>query len=231
MKPFQGFPAKTGYTPLPNPFITSLLPGIEDLAELKVSLHLFRLLYYKKGYPRFITLGEMLREPDLVEGLGSGGEESLKQALMAVCRRGTFLTLTVAREGKPHELYFLNDPQGREAVGRITRGEVPLGEIAAPHDPPPPPGDSIFTIYEQNIGLITPLVAEELKAAEERYPAPWIEEAFREAVSHNKRRWSYVARILERWAEEGREGGKHGRGFEEDADRYARWRDGRTAPR
>ena len=83
MKPFQGFPAKTGYTPLPNLFITGLLQEIEDLAELKVSLHLFRLLYCKKGYPRFVTLGEMLRAPDMVKGLGNSCEESLKQALMA----------------------------------------------------------------------------------------------------------------------------------------------------
>lgn len=227
MKPFQGFPAKTGYTPLPNPFFTSLLPEIEDLAELRVSLHLFRLLYQKRGYPRFVTLGEVLREP----GLGDGGEEGLRQAAEAACRRGTFLSLTVERDGRRYQLFFLNDPQGQEAVARISRGELPLGEIATAEISPPAPKESIFTLYEQNIGLITPLVAEELKAAEERYPPQWIEEAFREAVSHNRRRWSYVARILERWAEEGRVDGKTGRGFEEDAAKYARWIQGRTPRR
>lgn len=226
MKPFQGFPAKTGYTPLPNPFFTSLLPEIEDLAELKVSLHLFRLLYQKRGYPRFVTLGEMVQEAEL----GDGGEGGLRQALEAACRRGTFLTLTVERDGKQHQLFFMNDPQGREAVARIARGEVSLGEVASVEPPPLAPTPNIFTLYEQNIGLITPLVADELKAAEERYPSQWIEEAFREAVTHNKRRWSYVARILERWAEEGKEDGKTGRGFEEDAAKYARWIQGR-APR
>ncbi len=227
MKPFQGFPAKTGYTPLPNPFFTSLLPDIEDLAELRVSLHLFRLLYQKRGYPRFVTLGEVVQEP----GLGDGGEEGLRQALEAACRRGTFLTLTVEREGRRHQLFFMNDPQGQEAVARVARGELPLGEIAAPETPPPAPTPNIFALYEDNIGLIAPLVADELKAAEERYPGQWIEEAFREAVSHNKRRWSYVARILERWAEEGREDGKTGRGFEEDAAKYARWIQGRAPHR
>ncbi|MEE9202290.1 MAG: hypothetical protein V3U31_03740, partial [Dehalococcoidia bacterium] len=167
MKPFQGFPAKTGYTPLPNPFFTSLLPEIEDLAELKVSLHLFRLLYQKRGYPRFVTLGEVVPEP----GIGDGGGEGLRQALEAACHRGTFLTLTVEREGRRYELFFMNDPQGQEAVARIARGELPLGEIVSAEAPPPAPRESIFSLYEQNIGLITPLVAEELKAAEERYPA------------------------------------------------------------
>ena len=46
--------------------------------------------------------------------------------------------------------------------------------------------------------------AEELLDAEQTYPAEWIEEAFRIAVTNNVRRWVYVRRILERWADEGR---------------------------
>jgi DnaD/phage-associated family protein len=63
---------------------------------------------------------------------------------------------------------------------------------------------NIFALYEQNIGPLTPLLAEELMEAEGRYPASWIEDAFREAVSLNKRSWRYALRILERWAAEGK---------------------------
>ena len=38
---------------------------------------------------------------------------------------------------------------------------------------------SIFSLYEQNIGLLTPLLAEQLVEAERRYPAGWIEDAAR----------------------------------------------------
>ena len=68
---------------------------------------------------------------------------------------------------------------------------------------------SIFSLYEQNIGLLTPLLAEQLVEAERRYPAGWIEAAFIEAVNHNKRSWSYVRRILETWEQEGQ---PHGNG-------------------
>jgi DNA replication protein len=51
------------------------------------------------------------------------------------------------------------------------------------------------------------LIAQELEEAARTYPAEWIEEALRIAVSRNVRRWSYVRRILERWATEGRETG------------------------
>jgi DnaD/phage-associated family protein len=73
---------------------------------------------------------------------------------------------------------------------------------------------TIFLLYEQNVGLLTPLVAEELREAEERYPAEWIEEAFRLAIQQNKRKWSYIRAILKRWETDGKGGapyGTHGR--------------------
>jgi DnaD/phage-associated family protein len=62
---------------------------------------------------------------------------------------------------------------------------------------------NIFTLYEENIGLLTPLVGDDLKEAEEIYPFPWIEAAFREAARLNKRSWKYVETILRRWQDQG----------------------------
>ena len=45
---------------------------------------------------------------------------------------------------------------------------------------------NIFVLYEQNIGLLSPLIAEDLKDAADQYPAEWIEAAFREAVQHTE---------------------------------------------
>ena len=49
MSEFIGFPARMEYTPVPNIFLSNLLPEITDIAELRVMLHAFRLLYFKKG--------------------------------------------------------------------------------------------------------------------------------------------------------------------------------------
>lgn len=83
---------------------------------------------------------------------------------------------------------------------------------------------NIFALYEQNIGLLTPLLAEKLQDAEGRYPMDWIEAAFEEAVSNNKRNWRYIERILERWAVEGKSVGQD-RGPAErslDPDKYTK---------
>ena len=47
--------------------------------------------------------------------------------------------------------------------------------------------NTLSKLYEENIGLLTPLVAESLTEAERRYPHQWIREAFKEATSRNKR--------------------------------------------
>ena len=113
--------------------------------------------------------------------------------------------------------YFLNSEHGRAAIDRIRRGELhklvePLPEdvnlqAQRPH---------IFTLYEQNIGVIQPMIAEELRDAERTYPPNWLDDAFREAVELNKRSWRYIAAILKRWAAEGKDDGRDKRDSTED---------------
>jgi len=64
---------------------------------------------------------------------------------------------------------------------------------------------NIFQLYEQNIGLLTPLLASQLEDAADHYPVDWIEAAFTEAVQRNKRNWKYISAILQRWETEGRQ--------------------------
>ncbi len=63
---------------------------------------------------------------------------------------------------------------------------------------------NIFVLYEQNIGLLTPMIASQLEDAADHYPADWIEEAFSEAVQRNKRNWKYINAILRSWETEGK---------------------------
>lgn len=66
--------------------------------------------------------------------------------------------------------------------------------------------DNIFTWYESNIGVITPIMADILKEAEKQYPEEWIKEALQVAVNQNVRKWSYVSKVLDRWQREGKGG-------------------------
>jgi DNA replication protein len=225
MKGFSGFPAgKVQFTPLPNLFFSKLLPAIDDLAELKVTLHIFWLLHQKKGYPRYVSRRELEADRVLLRGLKGTGqepEERLRQALERAVARGILLHVTARQGDEQDNWYFMNTDTGRRAVEKIRRGELELEELISPGEVRlEVERPNIFILYEQNIGLLTPLIADELRDAEKTYPADWIEEAFRLAVEHNARHWRYVRSILERWAAEGKDREKARRGPEEDRRKY-----------
>jgi DNA replication protein len=198
MKTFSGFsPGKVRSVGIPEPVFTELIPLIDDLAELKLTLHVMWRLGQQEGKVRYLRHADLTADQVLLSGLGHVPAEALKEATERAVERGTLLRVEATVGDTVGELYFANTPKGRAAVEVITRGEWPdeLESAARPN---------IFTLYEQNIGLLTPLIADELREAEQTYPADWIEDAFREAVALNKHSWRYIRAILERWRAEGR---------------------------
>jgi DNA replication protein len=223
MKGFTGFPAgKQPYTPVPNLFFSELLPSIDHLGELKVTLHVFWLLTQKKEERPYVSGEELAADRRLLGGLTSPGmsaQEALRDALDRAVARRTLLRVSADRDEDRQELYFVNTEKGRQAVDDLLAGKWSPDGMAHPvHLQTQRP--NIFVLYEQNIGALTPLLAEELIEAEDTYPASWIEDAFREAVELNKRSWRYVQRILERWAAEGRTDETSRRGDERGRRRF-----------
>jgi DNA replication protein len=223
MKGFVGFPAgKQSYTPVPNLFFSELLPDIDHLGELKVTLHVFWLLAQQKGERPYVSGAELAADRRLLDGLAVPGvspAEALRDALDRAVARRTLLRVTAGSGVARRDWYFVNSAKGRRAVEDLLAGKWTPAEPGEPlqlqAERP-----NVFVLYEQNIGPLTPLLAEELMEAEDTYPAQWIEDAFREAVELNKRSWRYVQRILERWAAEGREDETTRRGDERDRRRF-----------
>lgn len=213
MTSFQGFPkGHSRFTPVPDLFFAELLVQIDDLDELKLTLYMIWSLYRQKGYPRYLTVPELEAEGPLLSALLSGGEGDalprLHAAIDRAVRRGSLLHLRVGEDGNELDYLFVNTPQGRRAVREVRHGELILersGPVREPHVQRARP--RILDLYEQNIGLLQPLLAEELLEAEDTYPAEWIQEAFQIAAQNNARRWRYVRSILERWASTGKDDG------------------------
>ena len=235
MKQFAGFPAKMQFTPLPNVFLTTLLPQISDIAELKTILHVFGAIYRKRGYPRFVTHGELLANRSLMSSLGGTtvpAEQVLHNSLEMATQRGTLLHLAVDRDDRSEDIYFLNDERSRQVMAKIQSGELELpGLKAKPVAVSTEELPDIFTLYEQNIGMLTPMIAEELSEAEKLYPETWIRDAIKEAVALNKRNWRYIAAILERWSTEGKSDGTYQRDSKAGQDKYIKQRYGHMVKR
>ncbi|MBK8986948.1 MAG: DnaD domain protein [Chloroflexi bacterium] len=211
MKGFPGFPdGKMRLTQVPNLFFSDLLPIIDNLAELKVTIYAFWALSQREGQVRYLRLADFLNDTEFVKGLGPTlklAAEALLDGLERAVARGTFLHINVEGADGKMDLYFLNTEKGRTAVDGITRGEWrPNPDEDAPItllvERP-----NIFILYEQNIGPLTPIIADELRDAEQAYPPRWIEEAITLAVANNARKWRYILTILERWRQEGKQDG------------------------
>lgn len=235
---FTGFPAKAEGTFIPNLFFTRIMPEIEDMVELKTTLHIFWLLYHKRGYPRFVTFNELLSDMTLISGIKDEAKspaQSLRQALNSAVQRGTILHLTLKRDNQSEEVYFLNTPTDKKAMSQILEGKFPLEGLKLTKEPETviTHSQNIFTLYEQNIGMLTPMIADELREAEKLYPPEWIQSAFKEAITLNKRNWKYIARILERWATEGKDYGKPQRYSKKETDpnKYIKGKYGRLVKR
>jgi len=206
---FPGFPGgRLAQTPLPNLLFSELIPQIDDLGELKTTLHVLWLLSRKAGSPRYVTLQELVGDSTLarsLSGLAPTPQEAIEASLKRAVARGTLLHLT--GEGGQDHFYLVNSPQGRRAAEKAELGVLQLTTGALRIEPAvPSERPNIYVLYEQNIGLLQPMIAEELEEAERVYSPEWIEDAFRIAIENNVRNWKYIRRVLERWAAEGRGG-------------------------
>lgn len=205
---FNGFTeGEIQQIPAPENFFHDLLPLIDNLGEIKLTLYLFWRLNQIEGKFQYLRQGDFEMDAHLIQLLKSAQVE-LDEALSMVIRRGTLLEAQVERAGLVETYYFLNTPQGRAAVEAIAAGRWrETDDEYAPIEIGARPAN-IFRLYEENIGPLTPMIAEALGEAEDTYPLEWIEDAIRIAVEKNKRNWRYAAAILERWYREGRDGRK-----------------------
>lgn len=185
-------------TPISDLFFRKLLAQIDGLPELKVTVYALWRMEHMDGKFRALS------EPDFDErDLGLGTDE-LRLGLEAACKRGSLLR----SEHDGQVLYFLNSPQGRSAAQGFAAHGLPDASALASG---PLERSNIFRLYEENIGPLTPLIADALTDAEATYGAEWVAEAIDLAVKHNKRSWKYCEAILKRWKEEGRAEKQSGR--------------------
>ncbi|MFM9108599.1 MAG: DnaD domain-containing protein [Chloroflexota bacterium] len=212
-RPFGGFLAAADpAVAIPRAFLVDVLPQITEISEVQASLAVFRLAGEAGGIDCPVAEGEIFGDRALraaLRVLGSPREPDarIRQGLDLATGRGTLLAFAAEQGRHSHLWYYVNTPVNQGMVAAMSRGAVAAPEITWQAGQPPrivPEKPNVFRLYEQNIGLLTPLIADRLVSALERYPQEWIEDAIAEAVAYNRRSWRYVERILEQWAAQGR---------------------------
>lgn len=207
--PFDGRSVQFPYS-----FLNETLPHIQSLTELHVSLAFFRMIAERGGDDTSISEIDIVRDGNLRSALRlSGGtsqpDDRIVQGLEQALGRGTLLRISATVNGRSVWWYFLNTAVNRAAVEAMQKGTIaPPAIMWKAGEQPVIQGDapSVYRAYEQNIGPLTPFVADQIRIALADYPADWIEDAIEEAVAYNRRNWRYIQRILESWQERGRTG-------------------------
>jgi DnaD/phage-associated family protein len=218
MAGFIGFPdTKLRPVKIPDLFFADLLPQIDDLAELKLTLHCFWLLNEQNSEYRYLRGEDLRSDHTLLASLTLDSElrtpqEALDEALSRAVARNTLLRLEI--DMSPDQLngpkitedwYFINTVKGRQAIALIRQGRLREVQSALPDEARVRiQRPNVFVLYEQNIGVLTPLIAEQLRDMEKSYAPEWINDAFEIAISRNKRHLRYIQHILKRWETEGR---------------------------
>lgn len=201
---FPGFTSSETFTQIPDSFI-QMINEIQDVAELKVMLYAIWRIEHMEGNFRAMC------ETDFgEEALGLKIDE-IRRGLGKAVERQTLLK----SQHEAETFYFLNSPRGRLSAEAFAKGQVhPSSGSYVPNK------SNLFKLYEENIGGLTPLLADMLKEAEKNYPSAWFEEAIEIAVSRNIRNWKYIEAILARWKENGKDERRDSEDSVKDAKRY-----------
>jgi DnaD/phage-associated family protein len=211
---FNGFLVQTEPAVcIPRAFFSDVLPQISELAEVQATLAVFRLASEAGGIEAPVAEAAISADTALRAALRAAGsprepDERIATGLDLATGRGTLLRFVAARGESRDVWYYVNTPVNQALVAAMARGAVaPPRAIWREGQPPAviPERPNVFRLYEQNVGPLTPLIADHLVRALETWPEEWIADAVAEAVAYNKRSWRYIQRILEGWQNEGRQ--------------------------
>lgn len=207
------FPRGVQFTPVPNPLLAGLLEEIDDIAELKVTLRVVWALHRKKSALPYVTASELCSDRSVAAMLNVAGEElerTVEASLQQAAQRGTLLAVPATDEKETR--YLINTEPVRAALVRKgvqipeqRESQAGSGVETQHSESRPAMHQGVFRVYEQNIGVMSPLIAESITAALQEHPEPDVIDAIRVAVEANARSWKYVTAVLRRWAVEGRD--------------------------
>ncbi|MDE2818343.1 MAG: DnaD domain protein [Chloroflexota bacterium] len=226
---YAGFMIRDEVVALPAELFESLLLEIDDLSELKLTLFTLSAIQQKEGGYRYLRYDELRANKRLMASLQTADDarrasDTLDGALERAVRRGTLLEALVDRHGRQRRIFTLNDRDGQKIHRQLAAGEwMPSGDDEIEILPPRP---TLYGLYEENIGLLTPMIVEAIREAEAEFPKDWIEDAMRTAAERNARNWRYIRKVLDNWRHEGRRSEKAGQDLERHKQYTAgEWKD------
>ena len=212
--PSANTPKEIRYTPTPNLVFGKLLNEIDDINELKFILRIVWMINQVKRVPKYVTLEEITADKIVHPIIKAKSNTEMNSTCLSMIKKPQFSNLLIC-----HDIYTSKSTNtviafntDRNQTMLIKTEQLDKSDaVFQPNGDVPEESPNIFKLYEDNIGTLNPIIADELKIAETTYPYAWITSAFKESVLRNKRSWNYVKTILENWRREGKNDGRVGK--------------------
>ena len=184
--------------------LNRLLPQLQDADEIKLMLFLLCEETRHEGHIFYLTSSQVYQSKDLQQWIGDDETYNRINKSLSALIDTERLLYYYEKSIIDEPLIFLNDQKGQLALETLKAEE--WRTMPTDHQFARPLSDekNVFQLYEENIGALTPLLAEDLATAQAEYPQAWIKDAIHIAVQNNARSWRYIDTILRAWQKEGK---------------------------
>ena len=192
--------------PVPAQLFTEILPRLHNESQLRATLYTWYAIMSKGSGQRYVYLSQLLTDPVLLSWFTHlGGKNGIQRGLDQSCREGIFLQLQIGEDDK---ILAPNDESGARLITDMKSESVAHHNQSRDSSPETnyerTVVSNVVEKYENEIGMLTPVIADMIAIAEQMYPTTWILEALDIAAQSNARSWKYVTAILARWKNEGK---------------------------
>ena len=178
------------------------IKNLNNINEIKIFLRIIHLIYQKQSLNTEtfeLSLDEISNDPVTLKLLGPNSltKDQTTKKLKEIC------DVLIMKD-------FINQKIYTNKVTGITKTVFHMGTFEKTNDPVISENNpkNIFELYEDNVGMLNPMIVDELIQAENKFPFNWIVDAVKESVTRNKRNWKYIHTILETWDREGKNNGR-----------------------
>ena len=207
---------------IPHTYFKKVLTEVKSATDIKVVLYIFWFLGYQEGNSKFITLSDFLNDDDFLDGLDLDTgeyENHIQRSLQSLVTGGILICYNPENGSFNNTIYFLDSPKNEAIVKSLEDGHISIQELIRVPVKLAVDKPTIYKLYEENIGPLTPMLADALRDAEQDYSYDRIVKAFQIAVERNARNWRYIDAILKSGQEKGNDGSDR-QNNKEDRKRY-----------
>ena len=178
------------------------IKNLNNINEIKIFLRIIHLIYQKQNLNTEtfeLSFDEISNDPVTLKLLGPNSltKDQITKKLKEIC------DVLIMKD-------FINQKIYTNKVTGITKTVFHMETFEKTNDPVISENNpkNIFELYEDNVGMLNPMIVDELIQAENKFPFNWIVDAVKESVTRNKRNWKYIHTILETWDREGKNNGR-----------------------